>query len=57
MCVGAIIFLSGVLHLVGAVIVSTPQDIALADVRKGITMFKKIDVPVRVSAVMTLPEC
>ena len=30
----------------GAVIVSTPQDIALLDARKGITMFEKVDVPV-----------
>lgn len=28
----------------GAVIVSTPQDVALADVRKGVAMFKKINV-------------
>ena len=32
---------------VGAVIVSTPQDVALSDVRKGISMFRKISVPVR----------
>ncbi|MFZ0695356.1 MAG: Mrp/NBP35 family ATP-binding protein [Alphaproteobacteria bacterium] len=32
--------------LTGAVIVSTPQDIALLDVRKGINMFRKVDVPV-----------
>ena len=32
--------------LSGAVIVSTPQDIALLDARKGIAMFKKVDVPV-----------
>ncbi|HKD53748.1 MAG TPA: iron-sulfur cluster carrier protein ApbC [Steroidobacteraceae bacterium] len=30
----------------GAVIVTTPQDIALADARKGLTMFKKVSVPV-----------
>ncbi len=30
----------------GAVIVSTPQDIALADARKGLNMFLKVDVPV-----------
>ncbi|TCD66877.1 hypothetical protein EIP91_000775 [Steccherinum ochraceum] len=30
----------------GAVIVSTPQDVALADVRKGVAMFKKISVPI-----------
>src|SRR4051794_10349031 len=32
--------------LAGAVIVSTPQDIALIDARKGLNMFKKVDVPV-----------
>ena len=30
----------------GAVIVSTPQDIALIDVKKGITMFQKTKVPI-----------
>ena len=32
--------------LTGAVIVSTPQDIALADARRGLNMFRKVDVPV-----------
>ena len=32
--------------LSGAVIVSTPQDIALLDARKGLGMFRKVDVPV-----------
>ena len=32
--------------LAGAVIVSTPQDIALLDARKGLAMFQKTDVPV-----------
>jgi ATP-binding protein involved in chromosome partitioning len=32
--------------LAGAVIVSTPQDIALLDARKGLNMFHKVDVPV-----------
>lgn len=32
--------------LTGAVIVSTPQDIALLDARKAINMFRKVDVPV-----------
>ena len=32
--------------LAGAVIVSTPQYIALLDARKGLNMFKKVDVPV-----------
>jgi ATP-binding protein involved in chromosome partitioning len=32
--------------LTGAVIVSTPQDIALIDARKGLNMFRRVDVPV-----------
>lgn len=32
--------------LTGAVIVTTPQDLALADARKGLRMFQKVDVPV-----------
>jgi ATP-binding protein involved in chromosome partitioning len=32
--------------LTGAVIVSTPQDIALIDARKAIEMFKKVNVPI-----------
>ncbi len=32
--------------LTGAIIVSTPQDIALIDARKAINMFKKMDVPI-----------
>ncbi|MDH4442596.1 MAG: Mrp/NBP35 family ATP-binding protein [Rhizobium sp.] len=32
--------------LAGAVIVSTPQDLALIDARKGINMFNKVEVPV-----------
>jgi ATP-binding protein involved in chromosome partitioning len=31
--------------LAGAVIVSTPQDIALIDTRRGIAMFRKVNVP------------
>ena len=30
----------------GAVIVTTPQDIALLDARKGLKMFEKVDVPI-----------
>jgi ATP-binding protein involved in chromosome partitioning len=32
--------------LSGAIIVSTPQDLALIDARKGLGMFRKVDVPV-----------
>ena len=31
--------------LAGAVVVSTPQDLALIDARKGLNMFRKVDVP------------
>lgn len=32
--------------LTGGVVVATPQEVALADVVKGITMFRRLDVPV-----------
>jgi ATP-binding protein involved in chromosome partitioning len=32
--------------LTGAVIVTTPQEIALADARKGMAMFTKVNVPI-----------
>ncbi len=32
--------------LAGAVVVSTPQDIALIDARKGLAMFRKVNVPI-----------
>jgi len=32
--------------LAGAVIVSTPQDIALIDARKGLAMFEKVNIPI-----------
>jgi ATP-binding protein involved in chromosome partitioning len=32
--------------LAGAVIVSTPQDLSLIDAKKGLAMFRKVDVPV-----------
>jgi ATP-binding protein involved in chromosome partitioning len=38
--------LSQTLPLTGAVIVTTPQDIALADARKGVRMFEKVSVPI-----------
>jgi ATP-binding protein involved in chromosome partitioning len=34
------------LIITGAIIVSTPQDIAFSDALKGITMFKKVNIPV-----------
>jgi ATP-binding protein involved in chromosome partitioning len=47
--------------LTGAVIVTTPQDIALLDARKGIKMFEKVGVPilgiVENMAVHVCPEC
>jgi ATP-binding protein involved in chromosome partitioning len=33
-------------RLAGAVIVSTPQDLALIDARRGVAMFRKVDVPI-----------
>jgi len=30
----------------GAIIVSTPQDVALVDARKGVSMFRKVSVPI-----------
>jgi len=38
--------LSQRVRLAGAVIVTTPQDVALADARKGVAMFRKVEVPV-----------
>ena len=38
--------LSQQVPLTGAVIVTTPQDIALADARKGVAMFEKVGVPI-----------
>jgi ATP-binding protein involved in chromosome partitioning len=32
--------------LAGAVIVSTPQDLALIDARRGVSMFKKVEIPI-----------
>ena len=40
----------------GAVIVSTPQDVALIDARKGVNMFRKIHIPVStITAPSTAP--
>ncbi len=45
----------------GAVIVTTPQDIALLDARKGVTMFEKVGVPIlgvlENMAVYCCPNC
>ncbi|NNN43399.1 MULTISPECIES: iron-sulfur cluster carrier protein ApbC [unclassified Vibrio] len=38
--------LSQQIPVTGAVIVTTPQDLALADARKGAAMFEKVEVPV-----------
>ena len=38
-------------------IVSTPQDVALTDVRRGISMFKKISVPVSILIFRLHPHC
>ncbi|MDX2264991.1 MAG: Mrp/NBP35 family ATP-binding protein [Hyphomicrobiales bacterium] len=38
--------LSQKVPLAGAIIVSTPQDLALIDARKGLAMFRKVNVPV-----------
>lgn len=47
--------------LTGAVIVTTPQDIALLDAKKGLTMFEKVGVPilgiVENMAVYCCPQC
>ena len=47
--------------LAGAVIVSTPQDVALDDARKGVAMFRKVNVPVlgivENMAYFTPPNC
>jgi ATP-binding protein involved in chromosome partitioning len=47
--------------LAGAVIVSTPQDIALIDARKGLNMFRRTEVPVlgivENMSVYVCPEC
>ncbi len=47
--------------LTGAVIVSTPQDIALLDARRGLNMFRKVDVPVlgliENMSYFTCPKC
>lgn len=34
------------IHVTGAIIVTTPQDIALLDARKGLKMFEKVGIPI-----------
>ena len=45
----------------GAIIVSTPQDLALADARKGVAMFGKVDIPVlglvENMSIFVCPDC
>lgn len=45
----------------GAIIVSTPQDLALADARKGVKMFERVEIPivglVENMAVFICPDC
>jgi ATP-binding protein involved in chromosome partitioning len=38
--------LSQVIPLTGAIVVTTPQEVALLDVRKAIAMFQKLNVPI-----------
>jgi ATP-binding protein involved in chromosome partitioning len=38
--------LAQTIPLTGAVIVTTPQDISLADARKGVKMFEKVNIPI-----------
>jgi len=38
--------LSQWVHLSGAVVVTTPQEVALSDVRKAVNMFRQLEVPV-----------
>lgn len=49
------------IKLDGAIIVSTPQDIALKDAVKGLSMFEKVDVPIlgmiQNMSVFTCPHC
>jgi Mrp family chromosome partitioning ATPase len=53
--------LSQKVPVTGAVIVTTPQDIALLDARKGLKMFEKVGIPilgiVENMAVYCCPNC
>jgi ATP-binding protein involved in chromosome partitioning len=44
--VDAQLSLSQIIPLSGVVMVTTPQDVALLDVRKGLAMFRKLNVPI-----------
>jgi len=45
-----------VLH-VGAIIVTTPQDIALLDARRGAEMFKNVNIPVSLLVCTIVYHC
>ena len=53
--------LSQQVPVTGAVIVTTPQDLAVLDAKKGIEMFRKVDIPVvgiiENMSVFVCPEC
>jgi ATP-binding protein involved in chromosome partitioning len=53
--------LSQIIPLTGVVLVTTPQDVALADVRKAAAMFRKVNVPllgvVENMSYFTCPHC
>lgn len=55
------ISIASMVEISGAVIVSTPQDVALLDVKKAINMFKKVDIPilgmVENMSTFMCPEC
>lgn len=42
----AALTLAQIVPLAGAVVVSTPQDMALIDARRGLAMFRRVDVPI-----------
>ena len=43
--------------LVGAIIVTTPQDIALLDARRGAEMFKNVNIPVSLLVCTIVYHC
>ncbi|XP_066954256.1 iron-sulfur cluster transfer protein NUBPL isoform X3 [Macrobrachium rosenbergii] len=53
--------ISQLVEVTGAVIVSTPQDIALLDARRGAEMFRKVNIPVlgvvQNMSIFTCPKC